>query len=80
MGVHNTSQYREIKRLLEIPDSEPIFIIRGQDILAHPTLEAYEGLAEDNDRSPEFLADLRQVRSDFETWHMENKDSMKMPD
>lgn len=44
MGVQNQAVYSEVKRLFEIPDDEPIFILRGQDILYQPMLAVYEQL------------------------------------
>jgi hypothetical protein len=44
MGVHDLSVYKEVKALLEIPEDEPIFILRSQDILYPAAVAAYEQL------------------------------------
>jgi len=41
MGVHDTDKYGAIKEMLGIPSDEPIFIIRGQDVVAPLAIEAY---------------------------------------
>jgi len=41
VGVHATDRYSEIKAILGIPDSEPIFILRGQDKLAANAVQSY---------------------------------------
>lgn len=44
MGVHNEAVYPEVKRLLGIPEDEPIFIIRAQDVLSADAIEGYREL------------------------------------
>lgn len=40
MSVHDAN-YNEVKRLLGIPEDEPIFILRAQDRFAPQTVEGY---------------------------------------
>jgi hypothetical protein len=84
MGVHKTEVYPTIKRLLEIPEDEPIFILRAQDKLSVPILETYAGAARDNIHDSQLqwdmLIGLEIVVKDFERWQFENVDRMKVPD
>lgn len=41
MSVHDTDKYAEVKRILEIPEDEPIFILRSQDRFAPLAVEDY---------------------------------------
>jgi hypothetical protein len=42
MGVHDVDATQECKKLLGIPEDEPIFILRAQDILYPAILGVYE--------------------------------------
>jgi hypothetical protein len=42
MGVHDVDKYPEIKRLLGIPEDEPIFIFRAQDFLMEDVVRYYQ--------------------------------------
>jgi len=44
MGVHDYKEYPVIRGLLDIPEDEPIFILRAQDVLYPAVLAAYEQL------------------------------------
>lgn len=87
MGVHTSPEvYQEIKNLLGIEvsedwrEDEPIFILRAQDVLAHPTIEYYEDLAEARGCDPSFLDGLRLVRNAVQDWQVKNSSKVKRPD
>ena len=80
MGVQNTTIYPQIKQYLNIPDDEPIFILRAQDILSLPTLRHYTDQASEEGADPSFLENLRQAGNTFEDWRIKNSGRVKFPD
>lgn len=72
--------HRAARALRMLFGDEPVFVLRAQDNLALPTLEQYEGFAEDNGCDPSFLEDLRQVKNRFEDWRIKNTAKIKNPD
>jgi hypothetical protein len=80
MGVHKTEVYPEIKKLLDIPEDEPIFILRAQDKAALPTLIDYEDEADHKGASDEFYNSLEPIYEDFRKWQADNPDKVKVPD
>lgn len=80
MSVHDLSVYPDIKDLLEIPQDEPIFILRAQDRSSVETLKFYteEQVRPGND--PVFMDNLRQVKDEFEHWQIENSEKVKRAD
>jgi hypothetical protein len=85
MGVHNTPEvYAEVKRLLGIPEDEPIFILRGQDDLAMHTVTRYRNTAdsiEDNSVKPDqdWLDGMDGVIAKFAEFRNANPDRMHVP-
>lgn len=89
MGVHNREVYPEIKRLLEIPEDEPIFIIRAQDKLAEQAVEEYgqlyrrevgQGGAKMNADQRVFRDALDETSDEIWAWQENNRDKVKLPD
>lgn len=80
MGVHDTQHYGEIKRLLNIPEDEPIFIIRAQDNISVSAIDDYMDLSERPGNDPTFMDDLRKVRNEFADWQIKNSDKVKQAD
>lgn len=81
MGVHNTEVYPQIKKLLEIPEDEPIFILRGQDKAAWEAISHYADVTEiEYQTSAEFNGEIAIVLEEFMTFKKENPDRMKVPD
>ena len=90
IGVHATDRYSEIKSMLGIPDSEPIFILRAQDIVSVDVLNEYAWAVYDHrvdakdeivDRKTDtFLAEIDAERERFKQWQDENPDRVKIPD
>lgn len=80
VGVHATDRYSEIKSMLGIPDSEPIFILRAQDNLAAGTIEAYREFGGNNGLPLEWLSEISDEIHAFENWAEDNPDKMKLPD
>ena len=66
-----------------IPDDEPIFVLRAQDVLAIPTLVRYENFrinVENDTPTQEWLADLEAQIERFGEWAKQHADKMKVPD
>jgi hypothetical protein len=80
VGVHDVDKYPEIKRLLGIPEDEPIFILRAQDNASLPTINAYWDVVTDMGVALDFAADLDDCRIEFENFRLAHPDSMKTPD
>lgn len=84
MSVHD-ADYSEAKKVFEIPQDEPIFVIRGQDSRAVEALSAYFNLhanVEDPDvrPSPEWFDQLQESINLFAKFHEDNPDRVKIPD
>jgi hypothetical protein len=75
--VAQAGKYGELG-IEHIPDDEPVFIIRAQDKLAVPTLDAYLELAEKAGVEEKFLDHLDRVRGDIRIWQRQNR--TKVPD
>lgn len=80
MSVHDIQHYPEIKRLLGIPEDEPIFILRAQDEVSLDTVEAYIDMSEKPGNDPTFMQNLRQVADEFNHWQVEHSDKVKQAD
>lgn len=80
MGVHDKEVYKDVKLLLDIPEDEPIFIIRAQDVVAIPTLMDYSLSAESANVSVAFIGEMHKVVAEFEDWKKRHGDKMKVPD
>jgi len=86
MGVHNKNVYPQIKELLGIPDDEPIFILRGQDISAVRAISAYRQHASIDIRATRgssgtaFLRDVESCIDDFVEFGIQNPGRIKTPD
>lgn len=80
MSVHSKEHYPKIKELLEIPEDEPIFILRAQDALALSALRKYEELAADMNRPYDFTDGVGDVEEDFMEWQRNNATVVKLPD
>jgi hypothetical protein len=82
MSVHS-ADYKKIKKLLDVPEDEPIFIIRGQDDLAAAIVTRYanmaNGIEDDKVRpSDEWFDQMNGVVSEFLRFRNEN--TTKIPD
>lgn len=64
---------------LNIPEDEPVFILRGQDATAVACLVRYANLHRDVGRD-EFHDSVVGVITQFETWQAANPDKVKIPD
>jgi hypothetical protein len=80
MSVHDIGLYPAIKELLEIPEDEPIFILRAQDALAADSIFDYKKRVEANNVPSEFVRGVGQVIHDFDMWQRENPKRVKLPD
>ncbi len=80
MSVHDTQHYPEIKRLLGIPEDEPIFILRAQDDSACPMLDEYIQFNVRPGNDPSWLDNMRQTANEFNDWQVKNSDKVKQPD
>lgn len=81
MGVHDVDKYPEIKRLLGIPEDEPIFILRGQDVIAPDAIRAYArkcklmGFV-----SQRFTSQVEVCADEMASWQGANRERVKTPD
>lgn len=88
MGVRDVDKYGEIKDLLGIPSDEPIFIIRGQDMLACPVIETYRTTYNVIAKTEEVEYEVRRhfsdhllsVLSEFHRFEVRRPSAMKIPD
>lgn len=78
MGVHDTGVYDDIRDLLDIPEGEPLFIIRAQDKLAVPAITSYRIHAIEAECPNAFLDNLIEVSQEFQEWQSRNP--VKTPD
>lgn len=63
-----------------IPEDEPVFIIRAQDIASIDAILGYATEAEDHGAAPELLSGVMNVVSKFEQWRSANPERVKIPD
>lgn len=80
MGVNDTDKYPVIKDLLEIPQDEPIFILRAQDNAAMLSVSEYGFAARQVGASKEFIKEVNDISMDFADWRHNNRDKCKIPD
>lgn len=81
MGVHDLSVYPEVKKLLGIPEDEPIFILRAQDKFSVAAVSDYYGRAgmqEHNRPSLDWFENGNGVIEEFGEWQQTN--NTKIPD
>ena len=60
----------------EIPEDEPVFLLRAKDRLSTDVLKHYAAAFQ----SGEMKSNLQYVIGCFEVWQYENKDKCKSPD
>lgn len=90
MGVHDLKPYPEVKRLLGIPQDEPIFILRAQDVLYPAAISAYsalymaaiigQGQNEFADSDWNFIEHLEACQYNGRRWQRKNSERVKIPD
>lgn len=82
MGVHDKDKYPEIKRLLGIPEDEPIFILRAQDDLSADTISDYRlrYVRQHREPDPDFVSQLNNKIVEIEGWQFRNSSKVKFPD
>lgn len=62
-----------------VPEDEPCFVIRAQDMFSAKIVQMYIGLVEhlvDDDMVEELVAHFMRIKE----WQRENKDKIKIPD
>lgn len=62
----------------DIPEDEPVFLIRAKDMLAVEALWAYRGLSRAGGCNSEHLSALEHTIATFEEWQVSNP--TKLPD
>lgn len=62
----------------EIPESEPVFLLRAQDRLAPLTIAQYRQLCAEHGASRAHLDEIEDLMHQFEDWQARNP--TKMPD
>lgn len=63
-----------------IPDDEPIFVLRGQDLATPQTINNYADNAIGNGSPPEHAESARRRSSEIREWQQENADQVKAAD
>ena len=63
----------------DIPDDEPVFLIRAQDRVAVALLDRYAMLAEAAGSPPRHLTGTREAIERFVAWQSEHPDRVKTP-
>ena len=69
-----------VQAVLHIPEDEPIFVLRAQDALVQPTINAWLKIAEHNKVN---LEKIKAVKHDYEMaleWQRNNPTKVKIPD
>lgn len=61
-----------------IPDDEPVFLVRAQDLCSVATVQRWIDMAELSGVSPEMIAKVVKLRNDMEAWQLQRK--VKIPD
>jgi hypothetical protein len=64
----------------EIPEDEPVIVIRAQDALACPLITAYFDLCARRGVGPEHQAAVEQTYTVFADWQEAHPDLVKVPD
>jgi hypothetical protein len=87
MSVHQEDKrvYETIKKLLDIPEDEPIFIIRAQDRFSVKLIQYYRKMVRDGSKVEvkklfSWYENVGSVISDFINWQRDNRDKVKVPD
>lgn len=80
MSVHDLSKYSEIKKLLDVPLDEPIFIIRAKDKAAWLALNDYRYRARFMGAGENVIDRVNESIEQFQLWRENNPDKMKVPD
>lgn len=88
MGVHDKDRYGEIKEALDIPDDEPIFIIRGKDSLAPTIIDLYDLIymstakvqGVEEHKAMEFSDGVREIYDEVREYQHAHADVVKVPD
>lgn len=84
MSVHS-ADYKKVKKLLGVPEEEPIFIIRGQDDLGMAIVTRYLNMAqsiESADKMPnqEWLDHMSEIIAEFGQFRIEYPERIKIAD
>jgi hypothetical protein len=83
MSVHDVN-YSKLKKLIGIPDDEPIFILRAKDDLAAATIARYRNMADriESDKRPnqEWFENVDGVVSAFGEFRASHPDLVRVPD
>lgn len=80
MGVHDLDMYPAIRNLLNIPEGEPLFILRAQDVTVVPVIRFYGTSALAAGATPEFVQHVNEDAYEFEQWQEANPGRVKIPD
>lgn len=67
-GGLTETQAARIRWLLKVPDSEPIFTLRAQDVVAADTIRDWANRAEDAGAPVEKVTQARADANAFATW------------
>jgi hypothetical protein len=80
--IHARDDYKRLRNDPEgrIPDKEPVFLLRGQDLLAAAAVRFWADLAETNGVDPIMVAQARQQAKRMSKWHTHKLPDLWLPD
>lgn len=64
----------------DIPEGEPLFLIRGQDVFAARAIRAYASLVAGTPGQGSVAVGLMAYADEVEAWQAANADRVKVPD
>jgi hypothetical protein len=79
VSVHDKEYYPAIKKLLGIPEDEPIYILRAQDKFSAGVITAHRSTAE-SAAKPEWASRVQREIDDFRFFQQKNPERVKVPD
>lgn len=64
----------------DIPEDEPVFLIRAQDSAAGQIVRQYAQVVAGHGATPEFYESVHKVADDIDRWQEANPDKVGTPD
>lgn len=64
----------------DIPDGEPVIVLRAQDALAVEAIDYYRRRCDEEGAGDQHLMAIDRTAMAFEAWQREHPDQVKLPD
>jgi hypothetical protein len=80
MMAHDAKYGRVTTEKKDIPDDEPVFLIRAQDEGAVSAINGYAEVAYSVGASDAFVEWVRTIADEIRDWQEEHRDRVKVPD